>query len=61
MYEKGWTEWVWETEPKAAAMGGAVLLLFGLMPLLLMAIEPEQDELGETYHGHENKPIAHAV
>jgi hypothetical protein len=61
MYEKGWTEWVWETDPLAASMGAVTLLLFGLMPLLLMVFEAETDELGETSHGHENKPIISAV
>ncbi len=61
MYEEGWQEWVWETDPLAASMGALVLLLFGLMPLLMMSFEAETDEMGETYHGHENKPIHAAV
>jgi hypothetical protein len=61
LYEKGYTAWIWETDPLAAALGATVLLLFGLMPLLLMVLEQETDELGETYHGHENKPIVAAV
>jgi len=61
MYEKGWTEWIWETDYVAGGLGAGVLLLFGLMPFLLMGIEGQTDEMGETYHGHENKPIVDAV
>jgi hypothetical protein len=64
MYEKGWTEWIWETDPLAASAGAVVLLLFGLMPRLLMGLEKETDEMGagtETSHGHEKKPITAAV
>lgn len=61
MYEKGYSEWIWETDPLAASLGACTLLLFGLMPTLLMVFEPETDELGETYHGHEKKPIVAAV
>jgi hypothetical protein len=61
MYEEGWTEWVWETDPAAAGLGAVVLLLFGLLPLFLMAIEPETDEMGEPYHGYESKPITNAL
>lgn len=61
MYEEGWQEWVWETDPLVASMGALALLLFGLMPLLMMAFEAETDEMGATYHGHENKPIHAAV
>jgi hypothetical protein len=61
MYEKGWTEWIWETDLLAASLGAGVLVLFALMPLLLMALEGETDEIRETYHGHENKPVVAAV
>lgn len=61
LYEKGWNEWIWETDLLAGGLGASVLLLFGLMPFLLMAIESTTDEIGETYHGHENKPIVAAV
>jgi hypothetical protein len=61
MYEKGWAEWIWETDLLAGGLGAGVLLLFGLMPFLLMGIEGVTDEIGETYHGHENKPIVAAV
>lgn len=61
MYEEGYTEWVWETDPTAAGLGALTLVLFGLMPYLLMVFEPVQDEYGETHHGHENKPITAAV
>ena len=64
MYEKGWTAWIWETDPLAASAGAVVLLLFGLMPRLLMGLEKETDEMGDTkesYHGHEKKHITAAV
>ncbi|KAE9373302.1 hypothetical protein N431DRAFT_438603 [Stipitochalara longipes BDJ] len=61
MYEKGWTEWIWETDLVAGSLGASVLLLFGLMPFLLMGLEGVTDERGETYHGHENKTIVAAV
>jgi glucose uptake protein GlcU len=61
MYEQGYSDWVWETDPLAASLGAVTLLLFGLMPTLLMVFEAETDELGETSHGHENKPIIAAV
>jgi len=61
MYEEGWAAWVWETDPLAAGGGALVLLLFGLMPLLLMGLERREGEMGETYHGHEKKPITAAV
>ncbi|KAH6670605.1 hypothetical protein B0J14DRAFT_99586 [Halenospora varia] len=61
LYEKGITEWIWETDPLAAGLGATVLLLFGLMPMLLMSLEQETNELGETYHGHEKKPVTAAV
>jgi len=61
MYERGWTEWIWETDYLAGGLGAGVLLLFGLMPFMLMGIEGKTDELEETYHGHESKPIVAAV
>jgi hypothetical protein len=61
LYEKGWAEWVWETDLVAGGLGAGVLLLFGLMPFLLMGIEGVTDEMGETSHGHENKTVAAAV
>jgi hypothetical protein len=61
MYEKGWTKWIWETDYVAGGLGAGVLMLFGLTPFLLMGIEGQTDEMGETYHGHENKPIVDAV
>ncbi len=61
LYEKGWTEWVWETDLVAGGLGAGVLLLFGLIPFLLMGIERVTDEMGETSHGHENKTVAAAV
>ena len=61
LYEKGWTEWIWETDMLAGGLGAGVLLLFGLMPFLLMGIEGVTDEMGETYHGHEGKDIVAAV
>jgi hypothetical protein len=61
MYEKGWAEWIWETDPLAASLGASVLALFALMPFLLMGLEGVTDEMGETHHGHENKPIVAAV
>ncbi len=60
MYEKGLTEWVWETDQSAAALGIAVLLLFGLMPWLMMAVEKRGGE-GSAYHGHGKKDITSAV
>jgi hypothetical protein len=61
MYEKGWSEWIWETDYVVGGLGAGVLLMFGLMPFLLMGVEGVTDEMGETYHGHENKPIVAAV
>ncbi|TVY81141.1 hypothetical protein LSUE1_G004972 [Lachnellula suecica] len=61
LYEKGYTAWIWETDPFAAGLGATALVLFGLMPLLLMVLEQQTDEIRETYHGHEKKPIVAAV
>ena len=61
LYEKGWSEWIWETDLLAGGLGAGVLLLFGLTPFLLMGVESRTDELEEAYHGHENKPIVAAV
>jgi hypothetical protein len=61
LYEKGYAAWIWEANPLAAGLGAAVLVLYALMPWLLMRLEQETDEMGETYHGHENKPIFAAV
>jgi len=61
MYEKGWKEWIWETDLLAGSLGAGSLLLFALMPFLLMALESVTDEMGETYHGHGNKNIVAAV
>jgi len=61
LYEKGYAAWIWETDPWVAGMGAVTLILYGLMPWLLMRLEQETDEMGETYHGHENKPIVAAV
>ncbi|CZR54087.1 uncharacterized protein PAC_03970 [Phialocephala subalpina] len=63
LYERGLTEWIWETDPTAATAGGITLLLFGLMPALLMCVEKETDEMGEvrTSHGHEGKSVKDAV
>ncbi len=61
LYEKGWTQWIWETDYLVGGLGAGVLLLFGLMPFLLMGVEGQTDEMEETYHGHENTPLAAAV
>ncbi len=60
MYQTGWREWVWETDPVAGGAGIAVLLLFGLMPWLMMAVEKGGNE-GNAYHGHGEKDISAAV
>ncbi|TVY49385.1 hypothetical protein LOCC1_G000856 [Lachnellula occidentalis] len=63
LYEKGCMDvaWIWQTDALAAVMGVGSLALYGLMPWLLMKVEQESDGLGETYHGHEKKPIVAAV
>ena len=61
MWEEGWREWIWETDLLAGGLGALVLAVFGLMPLLMMGIEGETDEMGETYHGHEKKAVVDAV
>ena len=50
MYEKGWSTWIWETDSVTASAGALVLLLFVLMPLVLMILEKEVDEMGGNYH-----------
>ena len=61
LYEKGYAAWIWETDAVAAGLGVISLSLYGLMPWLLMKVEQETDEMRETYHGHEKKPIVAAV
>lgn len=61
MYEKGYRAWIWKTDLLAAVLGAAALITFGLMPWLLMLLERETDEMGNTYHGHEKKPIVAAM
>lgn len=61
LYERGVIEWVWETDPLAASVGGLVLLAFGLMPWALMAVERADRDEVETYHGHEGKDVRDAV
>lgn len=61
LYERGITEWVWETDPVAAGLGVVVLGMFGLMPAVLMWFEKETDEMGETSHGYEKKSVVAAV
>lgn len=61
LYEKGYTEWIWETDLAAASLGAVTLLFFGLFPALLMLFEGQTDEMGETYHGHEKKSVTAAV
>ncbi|TVY36899.1 hypothetical protein LSUB1_G005646 [Lachnellula subtilissima] len=61
LYEKGYMAWIFQTDLLAAALGAASLGMYGLMPWLLMKVEQESDEMGETYHGHEKKPIMAAV
>jgi len=61
LYERGMTEWIWETDTLTASVGIVVLLLFGLMPAILMLFEAQTDEMGETSHGHEKKSVTDAV
>ncbi|TVY29770.1 hypothetical protein LHYA1_G002043 [Lachnellula hyalina] len=61
LYEKGYVAWTCQTDLLAAGLGVGSLGVYGLMPWLLMKVEQESDEMGETYHGHEKKPIVAAV
>lgn len=62
MWKKGWREWIWETDRRAAGAGAVALGLFMLMPWLLMGLEKKTaDEGEETSHGHEKKSVVSAV
>ncbi|TVY92708.1 hypothetical protein LAWI1_G002871 [Lachnellula willkommii] len=61
LYEKGYMAWIWKSDSLAAGLGVGSLCLYAVLPWLLMKVEQETDEMGETYHGHQNKPIAAAV
>jgi len=61
MYEKGWTTWIWETDPVITLAGSIVLVVFGLMPLLLMGLERALEAQRKTIHGHEKKSVTAAM
>jgi len=61
LWGEGMQEWIWESNIVGAGMGIASLVLFSVMPLWLMQFEAKTDEMGESKHGHEKKPIVAAV
>jgi hypothetical protein len=62
LYEEGVGGWILETDRKAGAVFGALLLAYGLMPTMLMALERRSPyEVAETTHGHEKKSVLNAV
>lgn len=61
VYEEGWGGWAWRTGKVDIVEGLVGLAFFTLMPALWMLGEGATDEMGETAHGHEKKPVVDAV
>jgi len=61
LWGEGIQEWIWDSSFVGTGTGITSLLLFLIMPLWLMQLEAQTDEMGEPMHGHQKKPIVAAV